>query len=137
MGILAPLGRRLAKLSIVKTAIDERANLDAFKQAPSWRIVVGVGLIAMSFVVGWPGVIGSGWLAIHLRDPLYLLLGGPLCYGLSWVVWGLGMAIAGPDNLRYARILLRWGLRKLALALDGAPTDDSDPKGSLAGPDDS
>jgi hypothetical protein len=37
---------------------------------------------------------------------------GPAFYGFSHLVFLLGMYLAGQDSIKYANIVLRWGLRK-------------------------
>lgn len=127
--MLRKLALRLAALPSVQRALAERADLSAFKQRPRPSLMVGVGLVGLSFVVGWPGVGLFGFLAVYLHDPWYLL-GGPLCYGLSWGIWGLGMIIAGPANIYYVKVLMYWGLRRFTENILG---QDPPPSGGSGG----
>lgn len=101
----------LASIAYVKGAIEEQANLEAFKTRPSPRFLTGIGLILFSFVLGWPMVGLFTILAAYFQAPA-LLLAGPASYGFSHLVWMFGMYLAGWSSIKYIDILLRWSLRK-------------------------
>ena len=92
----------------------EQAGLQAFKQRPTARLCVGVTLITVSSLMGWPAVALAGCLAVEQRNAWIFFLGGPVVYGLSWVLWGVAMLVAGRDALRYAHLFLRWLTRRVA-----------------------
>lgn len=117
--MLKPLGRQMVRLRPVRRAILEAADLGAFRQRPSRRLIVGVGLILLSLLMGWPAVLLAGFLAVAYENALLFFLGGPVVYGFSWVVWGLGILVAGRDVVRYCHIFARWGIRRLAEGLLG------------------
>lgn len=96
---------KLAQTAFVSRAIAEKADLSAFKERPTPRIIIGVGLIAMSYLIGWPVITLLGILSIYFKEPLLLVIGGPLFYGFSHLVFLLGMYLAG---MRYTWIFLRW-----------------------------
>ena len=99
---------RLAETDYVRKAIDERADLSAFQEKPSVRVLLGVFAIGFSYVVGWPAISALGALAIYLEEPLLIAIGGPLLYGLSHLVFLLGMYLSGA---KYSKIFLRWATR--------------------------
>jgi hypothetical protein len=105
---------KLAGLPFVQKAMDEEADLGAFKQRPTLKVVLGVSLIAFSYLIGWPliGLLTS--LSIYYHQPLLIAVGGPLAYGLSHLVFLAGMYIAGA---KYTRIFLRWLTRAAMLKL--------------------
>ena len=117
--MLKPLGRQLVRLRGVRRAVLERADLGAFRERPTPRLILGVSLILLSSLMGWPAVVVAGWLAVAYEDAILFFLGGPVVYGLSWVVWGLGILIAGRDAVRYGHIFVRWWLRRVAEGLLG------------------
>jgi len=88
--------------------MEERADLSAFRQRPSVRIIVGISAIGVSYIIGWPAVGLLGAISIYLNEPLIVMIGGPLTYGLSHLVFIVGMYLAGAQ---YARIFLRWATR--------------------------
>ena len=110
----AQLADRLLKIQFVSTAVSEQADLSAFNEKPSLLIIIGLLTIGLSYLIGWPAVAGLGIVAIKLNQPLIAIIGGPLTYGLSHLVFILGMYLAGAE---YTVIFLRWlsriGVEKL------------------------
>ena len=98
----------MAQIGFVRSTIDDRADLSAFKKRPTFRILAGVFAIGFSFVMCWPAIGAlTGW-AIYLKMPLLIAIGGPVLYGLSHLCYLLGMALSGAE---YSWIFLRWLLR--------------------------
>lgn len=102
--------RKIAATAYVRRALEEKADLSAFKKKPSARILLGVFLIGFSYVIGWPAITALGALAVAFENPLVVLIGGPLAYGLSHLVFIAGMALSGAE---YSAIFLRWATRVL------------------------
>jgi hypothetical protein len=96
---------KLAATDYVHSAISEQADLSAFKQKPTPVVLAGVLAIALSYVIGWPAVAVFGILSVKLHNPWIVAVGGPLTYGLSHVVFLLGMYLSGA---KYSLIFLRW-----------------------------
>ena len=111
MNPLRPLARRLARTAYARRAVAERADLSAFRARPSARLAAGVLLIVLGQLMGMPAVAAFGLIAAHTRRPI-MLLAAPASYIASWGVWSLGMWLAGPDNIRYLGVLLRWTVRR-------------------------
>ncbi len=105
---------KLAATSFVRRSIEEKADLSAFKERPSLRVIAGISTIVLSFVIGWPLVGLLGTLSIYYAEPLYVVLGGPAAYGLSHLIFLLGMYLAGAQ---YSRIFFRWLTRVTILKL--------------------
>jgi hypothetical protein len=101
---------RIANTPYAQKAVEEKADLDAFKHKPSARILLGVFLIGFSYIIGWPTVSALTGLAVYLKEPLVAVIGGPLAYGLSHLVFMAGMYLAGA---KYSAIFLRWATRML------------------------
>jgi len=118
---------RLARTRFARQAIADQADLSPFKEPPTLRVIAGVGAIGFSYVIGWPLITVLGALAIHLARPGIVLIGGPVAYGLSHLVFLLGMYLAGA---RYSMIFLRWltrvGMLKL-MALTRTPLPPESP----------
>ena len=106
------LARKLACTAYVRRAIEEQVTLDAFKLPPSPRFLFGIGLVLFSFVIGWPMVALFGFLSAYARAPALLLLGSAF-YVFSHLVWLFGTYLAGRDGMKYANMILRWGLRRI------------------------
>ncbi len=110
-GLWRFLARKLASTAYVKKAIEKQATLDAFKCAPSPRLLLGLGLVLFSFVIGWPMVALFGVLSAYSHAPALLILGA-VFYGFSHLVWMFGMYLAGRNCIKYADAVLSWILRK-------------------------
>jgi len=100
--------KRIAETNYVRSAIEDKADLSAFKQKPTVRIITGVLAIGFSYVIGWPAIGALGTLAIYFNKPLLIIIGGPVLYGFSHLVFLAGMYLAGE---KYTRIFLRWVTR--------------------------
>ena len=105
---------KLAQIAFVHNAIVDGADLRAFKERPTPRIVVGVSVIALSYVMGWPMVALLGALSIYFSRPLLVVIGGPAVYIFSHLLFLLGMYLAG---VRYSWIVFRWLTRITMLKL--------------------
>jgi len=97
--------RRLADTSFVRTAIEEQANLDAFKKKPTPSIIIGVLAIIISSILGWPAVVALGILSVKLNTAWIAVIGGPLVYGFSHLLFLFGMYLSG---MVYSMIFCRW-----------------------------
>jgi hypothetical protein len=100
--------KRIAETDYVRSAIESKADLSAFKEKPSIQVIVGVSAIVFSYVISWPAISALGAVAIYLKKPLLLLIGGPVLYGLSHLVFLFGMFLSGA---KYTKIFLRWATR--------------------------
>jgi hypothetical protein len=100
--------KKIAETRYVRSAIEDKADLSAFKKKPSMKIVIGLSVMAFSYIIGWPAITALGALSIYLNKPLLIAIGGPVLYGLSHLVFMLGMYLAGAD---YTKIFLRWATR--------------------------
>ncbi len=92
----------------VRSAIESQADLSAFKAKPTPVVIGGVFAIALSYVIGWPAVAVLGFMSVKLQNPWIVTVGGPLIYGLSHLVFLLGMYLSGAV---YSLIFLRWVTR--------------------------
>ena len=100
--------KRISETRYVRSAIEDKADLSAFKEKPSIRVIAGVSAICLSYVIGWPAISALGAFAIYVDRPWLIAVGGPVLYGLSHLVFLLGMYLAGYD---YTKIFLRWATR--------------------------
>lgn len=100
--------KRISETNYVRSAIEDKADLSAFKEKPSLRVILGVAAICFSYIIGWPAISVLGALAIYLNRPWLIAIGGPLLYGISHLVFLLGMYLAGYN---YSKIFLRWAIR--------------------------
>ncbi|MGD0540069.1 MAG: hypothetical protein ABSB33_00990 [Tepidisphaeraceae bacterium] len=101
------IGLRLARVGFVRSAIDDRADLSAFKGRPTFRVLLGVFLIGFSFLMCWPVFFVLTGISIRMRMP-GLMIAWPFVYFSSHLCFLAGMAISGAD---YSRLFLRWAAR--------------------------
>jgi len=114
------MGERLARTAYVGCLIEEGADLSSLQRRPSTRLLVGLTLIGLSFVVGgWPTIALIGVVAAYLGEPLVFIIGGPAAYGASWLVWGAGILLAGRESLKDGKVFFRWLVRITVLRMMG------------------
>jgi len=100
--------QKIAATGFVRSAMAERADLSAFKGKPGPRVLTGLLAIIVSYIIGWPAIAALGLLAVKLHEPWLVVVGGPLAYGLSHLVFLLGMYLCGAV---YSLIFFRWFTR--------------------------
>jgi peptidoglycan-N-acetylglucosamine deacetylase len=111
-------GMWLGSTTAGQKAIREKTDLKAFKERPSARFLTGIGLILISYVFGWPMVGLFSFLAAYFQNP-GLLIGGPIAFGFSHLVFLAGMYLAGRGSFKFLEIFFLWSLRSLAEWLTG------------------
>ena len=99
---------RISRTEYVRSAIADKADLNAFKTKPSFRVKLGIAIVLFSYVIGWPAIAVLGYLAVSLERGWLIAIGGPLLYGFSHLVFLLGVYLSGYD---YTKIFLRWAIR--------------------------
>jgi hypothetical protein len=114
--IRAGIVRRLVRKRFVREAMEEKADLALLRARPTPRVWAGLGLVGLSYLIGWPAVGLLAVIAYFLHEPLVLAVGGPLTYGLSHLVFLAGSWLAGS---RYGVILLRWATRRFVEKMGG------------------
>ena len=112
---------RIAKKDYVRSALNDKADLSAFKEKPSARIIIGVLAILFSYIISWPAIGALGAISVYLDNPLIVVIGGPLLYGFSHLVFMFGMYLAGA---KYSKIFLRWATRVAVEKLLGMMNDE-------------
>jgi hypothetical protein len=108
----AKLRARLCGTKLVQKALSTPTD-PVLLQPPSPRIVAGLVLLVLSYVIGWPAIALLGAIAAWLKRPI-LLLGGPVLYGLSWLVFAVGLVVIGSKSVRTGRALGLLLVKKLA-----------------------
>jgi hypothetical protein len=106
---------------------------------PSNRIAFGVVLIAASYILGWPAVGACAAIALHLKSPLVLAVGGPAFYGFSWIVWSLGMYLVGRESYEalqklWLRALWRFLKRNSTYGENASPPPENSSESSSTRP---
>lgn len=113
------LGRLLLRFPSARQAVREDASLERFRRPMDRKLRVGLVLLALGMITGWPAVALLGAIALTLKQPWILAIGGPGVYALSWMIYGAGLLVAGIGALAYLKDVNRWLLRRLAEGLLG------------------
>jgi hypothetical protein len=75
--------------------MEHPVDLSILRRRPTPRLITGLILIGVSYIIGWPAVATFGVLAVWYKEPLIAVIGGPVIYGLSHVVFILGAWLTG------------------------------------------
>ena len=97
-----------AKKKYCRAAIENRADLRVFQEKPTLSMAMGMVMIAFSYVIGLPAVLFLATLAVWLKKPLIGIIGGPLIYGISTLIFIIGIKLAG---LKHVKALFLWMIR--------------------------
>jgi hypothetical protein len=89
--------------------MEKPADLSEFKERPTLRLIAGLILMVLSFIMGWPAIFALGFLAVWLQEPLIAVIGCPTTYGLSYIVFIVGAWLARAPH--YLNILARYSLQ--------------------------
>lgn len=103
----------------VRDAVSSGADLSRFRKRPGKRLLLGMVLVALGILFGWPAVGVLGTLALTLDTPTLATMAAPAVYGGSWVVYLGGLAVGGPEALAYVRDIARWATRVIVQAMLG------------------
>jgi hypothetical protein len=100
---------------------------------PSGGVLMGIFLILVSYIIGWPAIAFFAWIAIRLKDPLWIAIGGPVIYGVSTLVFFWGVYMVGEHHLKYLwnrgkDLIFRRGRHDRQAEMPGANTTLEDKK---------
>ncbi len=87
------------------------ADLSEFKERPTPRLIAGLILMALSFLMGWPAIAALSFFAVWWQEPLIIVIGGPLAYALSCLVFFIGAWMVRAPH--YLNTLTRYALQSV------------------------
>ena len=108
MYIINKIASSVAKTKFARRAINDGADLSAFKEILTVQNYFGIFLMCCSYLVGWPAVGLIGALSIYWHEPLLIIIGGPLLLVMAHLVFLAGMYLAGG---KYIMVFFRWATR--------------------------
>jgi hypothetical protein len=111
--MLKRIRRKLGTVDRIRNLVDNPGDLSAFRQKPTPRFAIGIGVIGFSYVISWPLIMVLGIIALTLERPMLIVVGGPLIYGISHFVFLLGAWLAGREAVHYMKLFARWSLARL------------------------
>lgn len=103
------ISQYLAGKNFIQKMMEHPADLSEFKERPTPRLIVGLILMVLSFLLGWPAVFALSFLAVRLQEPLIAVFGCPTTYGLSYVVFFIGAWMARAPH--YLNTLTRYTMQ--------------------------
>lgn len=101
----------LASKKCVQKILEPPADLSEFRERPTPRLIAGLVLMVLSFILGWPAVFALSVLAVWLQEPMIAVIGCPTTYGLSYVVFIVGAWLSRAPH--YMGTLARYGLQRI------------------------
>ena len=108
MPFLNKIADKVAQTGYGQKALQEEIDLGYFKQPPPPKVIIGLLLLALSYMICWPMIALEGFLSAWYKQPLIVVIGGPLTYGISWATFGLSMLLLGVHSYKGADIVLRY-----------------------------
>ena len=72
----------------------------------SLRFYIGILLLTTNQPLGWGAMLVCNAIALDRQDLFFTYLGF-VFYALTWGMMGLGVLLAGPEGIRYSRLLLK------------------------------
>ena len=109
------IGQYLSGKKYFKEILENPADLSEFKERMTPRLITGLSLMALSFIIGWPAVAAFSVLAVWYKEPLIAIIGCPTTYALSYVVFIVGAWLSrAPHYMEtLARYTIQYFFRKL------------------------
>ena len=108
MNIISKIAKGIANTKFAKKAIHENADLKVFKEKPSPKIFLGIFLMVLSYIIGFPMMVLFGALSLYWNEPLLIIIGGPLLFVVAHLIFLGGVYLAGG---KYIMPLIRWATR--------------------------
>jgi hypothetical protein len=103
------IGQYLAGKKYIKKILEKPADLSEFKERLTPRLIIGLILIVLSFILGWPMIASLSVLAVWIREPLLAIIGCPAAYALSCMVFIFGAWLSHTPH--YMGILARYAIQ--------------------------
>ena len=108
MNIIRKIARGIAETKFGIKAVNENVDLNAFKEKPSAKVFLGIFLMVMSYIIGWPMIGLFGVLSLYWNEPLIIIVGGPLLFVVAHLAFLAGVYLAGG---KYIMPFIRWVTR--------------------------
>lgn len=117
------LALRLLEIPYVRIAVDTKTLHGEPTPRLKPRFCVGLGLMALSYLICWPLIGLLGMISLKTRSPGLIGIGGPALYGISHLIFLMGVYLAGMES---AKQLARQATRKFISKLLGAPVPSAE-----------
>jgi hypothetical protein len=109
------IAQYLAGKKYIKEILENQADLGEFKERMTPRLIAGLILMVLSFIMGWPAIAALSAMAVWFKKPLIAIIGCPTTYALSYLVFIVGAWLSrAPHYLdTLARYTLQSFLKKI------------------------
>lgn len=105
------LSQYLAGKQYIKKIMENPADLSEFKERPTPRLIGGLIFMGLSFLMGWPAIAALSFLAVLWHEPLIFVIGAPLAYILSCIVFLIGAWMARAPH--YLNTLTKYAIQSV------------------------
>jgi hypothetical protein len=105
------IAQYLTSKKYIKNILENPADLNEFKERPTPRLIAGLFLMVFSYILAWPAIFALSAMAVWLQKPLIAVIGCPVTYGLSYLVFIIGAWLARAPH--YMGTLMRYGIQSL------------------------
>jgi hypothetical protein len=105
------IAQYLASKKCIKTMLENPADLSEFKERPTPRLITGLVLMVLSYILGWPAIFALSFMAVWFQKPLIAVIGCPMTYGLSCIVFVIGAWLARAPH--YMGTLIRYSIQSI------------------------
>ena len=109
------IAKYLAGRKYIIEILENPTDLSEFKERPTKRVIAGLILMGLSYIIGWPAVAALSVLAVWFREPMIAVIGCPTTYGLSHLVFIAGVWLARAPH--YIGTLTRYTLHSFVKKL--------------------
>ncbi len=106
--MIRKIARGIAGTKFGIKALNEDVDLNAFKEKPPAKVLFGIFLMAVSYMIGWPMIGLIGAFSLYWNEPLILIVGGPLLFIAAHLAFLAGVYLAGG---KYVMPFIRWVTR--------------------------
>jgi hypothetical protein len=103
------IAQYLAGKKFIQKILENPADLSEFRERMTPRLITGLILMVLSFIIGWPAVAALSVLAVWFKEPLIAVIGCPTTYALSYVVFIIGAWLSRAPH--YVGIMARYTIQ--------------------------
>ena len=104
------IAKYLTKRKLIIKILENPTDLSEFKERPTARLIFGLILMGLSYIIGWPAVAALSVLAVWFREPMIAVIGCPMTYGLSYLVFIFGAWLARAPH--YMGTLTKYAIQR-------------------------
>ena len=95
MALLRSFARRLARTKFGQKSLNKQDEQFIFKRQLGTRVYIGLVLLVISLLMGFPALALLGYLSVKLSKPMLIAVGAPVVVLLVHIIFGVGVYLAG------------------------------------------